>query len=304
VILLLRGRPDEAESLFVRFGPELPFGQPLYAAVVDTSEAMLHLHRGDLEAARRLLCGPAATTEAAQLEHHTIDWSAALGWLAWEENRWADAATHLEPSDQRWRNGEVHTLVGGPVFVPLHVDALLRLGRPADVAALLKRIPGGGQLSPFYDAALAVARFRAEPTAHRADEAAAAALAAPWPWLSGLTGRWRGELLGDLAATKDAATLLAGIGADRQAWRAEETLRRLGGRPARRGVSAGPLSAREMEVARLVADGLPNPAIARRLYLSRPTVASHVAHILTKLGFASRAQIAAWVAGQSRAGPA
>jgi DNA-binding NarL/FixJ family response regulator len=57
-------------------------------------------------------------------------------------------------------------------------------------------------------------------------------------------------------------------------------------------------------VARLVADGLPNPAIARRLYLSRPTVASHVAHILTKLGFASRAQIAAWVAGQSRADPA
>jgi non-specific serine/threonine protein kinase len=53
-----------------------------------------------------------------------------------------------------------------------------------------------------------------------------------------------------------------------------------------------------MEVARLVADGLPNPAIARRLYLSRPTVASHVAHILTKLGFASRAQNAAWVTGQ------
>ena len=111
-------------------------------------------------------------------------------------------------------------------------------------------------------------------------------------------------MLADLAATKSAAALLAGIGADRQARRAEETLRRLGGRPAQPRVSAGPLSAREMEVARLVADGLPNPAIARRLYLSRPTVASHVAHILTKLGFASRAQIAAWVAGQSRAGPA
>ena len=68
----------------------------------------------------------------------------------------------------------------------------------------------------------------------------------------------------------------AGIGADRQAWRAEETLRGLGGRPGRPRGSAGPLSAREMEVARLVADGLPNPAIARRLYLSRPTVASHV----------------------------
>jgi len=300
-ILLLRGRPDEAESLFVRFGPKLRFGQPLLAPWVDISEAMLHLHRGDLEAARRLLCGPAAATEAAQLEYHVIDWSAALGWLAWEEDRWADAVTHLEPSAQRWRSGAVHTLVGGPVFVPLHVDALLRLGRPADAATLLERVPGGGHLSPFYDAALAVARFRAAPTANRADEAAAAALATPWPWLSGLTGRWRGELLGDLAAARDAATLLAGIGADRQAWRAEETLRRLGGRPAQQRVSAEPLSARETEVARLVAEGLSNPAIARRLYLSRPTVASHVAHILTKLGFASRAQIAAWVAAQSRA---
>jgi DNA-binding CsgD family transcriptional regulator len=303
-ILLLRGRADEAESLFLRFGPDLRFGEPLLAPWVDISEAMLHLHRGDLEAARLLLCGPAAATEAAQLEYHAIDWSAALGWLAWEENLWADTATHLEASARRWRAGAVHILVGGPVFVPLHVDALLRLGKEADAAALLERVPGGRQLSPFYDAAVAAARFRAEPTAKRADEAAAAALAAPWPWLSGLVGRWRGELLGDPAATKGAAALLTGIGADRQAWRAEEILRRLGGRPAQQRVSAGPLSAREMEVARLVAEGLSNPAIAKRLYLSRPTVASHVAHILTKLGFASRAQIAAWVAGQSRAGPA
>ena len=97
---------------------------------------------------------------------------------------------------------------------------------------------------------------------------------------------------------------MQGIGADRQASRAEEVLRALGVRSPQQHGSAGPLSAREMEVARLVAEGLSNPAIARRLYLSRPTVASHVAHILTKLGFASRAQIAAWVAGQSHDGPA
>jgi len=296
-ILLLRGRADEAESLFVRFGSQLRFGQPLSAPLVDISEAVLHLHRGDLGTARRL-SGPAAATEAAQLECHAIDWSAALGWLAWEEDQWADAAAHFEPSARLWRSGQFHILVGGPVFVPLHVDALLRLGRPADATALLDRIPGGGQLSPFYDAALVAARFRAEPTADRAQEAAAAAAAAPWPWLSGLTGRWRGELLGDPVAAKDAAVLLADIGADRQAHRAEEILRGLGVRSPQHRRWAGPLSAREMEVARLVAEGLSNPAIARRLYLSRPTVASHVAHILTKLNFGSRAQIAAWIAGQ------
>jgi non-specific serine/threonine protein kinase len=58
------------------------------------------------------------------------------------------------------------------------------------------------------------------------------------------------------------------------------------------------LSARETEVARLVAEGLSNPAIAARLHLSKPTVASHVTHILTKLGCSSRAQMAAWVASQ------
>src|SRR5262249_30568880 len=53
---------------------------------------------------------------------------------------------------------------------------------------------------------------------------------------------------------------------------------------------------REMEVADLVAAGLANPAIARRLSPSRATVASHVAHLLTKPGFSSRAQIAAGAA--------
>jgi DNA-binding NarL/FixJ family response regulator len=82
--------------------------------------------------------------------------------------------------------------------------------------------------------------------------------------------------------------------------RAERVLRRLGVRQPPRQRPTGPLSEREIEVAQLVAEGLTNAAIAARLYLSRPTVASHVAHILTKLGFSSRAQIAAWVAAERR----
>lgn len=58
------------------------------------------------------------------------------------------------------------------------------------------------------------------------------------------------------------------------------------------------LSRREQEVADLVAQGLNNVTIARRLFLSRPTVSSHVARILNKLGFASRVQIAGWVVEQ------
>ena len=57
-----------------------------------------------------------------------------------------------------------------------------------------------------------------------------------------------------------------------------------------------PLSAREFEVARLVAAGLTNRQIGEQLVLAPKTISAHVAHILTKLGAARRAEIAAWSA--------
>jgi predicted ATPase/DNA-binding CsgD family transcriptional regulator len=55
------------------------------------------------------------------------------------------------------------------------------------------------------------------------------------------------------------------------------------------------LTAREREIAALVADGLSNRDIASRLVISPRTAETHVEHILTKLGYTSRAQIAVWV---------
>jgi DNA-binding CsgD family transcriptional regulator len=57
----------------------------------------------------------------------------------------------------------------------------------------------------------------------------------------------------------------------------------------------GGLTAREREVAALIAEGKSNREIADQLIVSERTVESHVANILFKLGFASRAQVAAWV---------
>ncbi len=63
--------------------------------------------------------------------------------------------------------------------------------------------------------------------------------------------------------------------------------------------SGGKLTKRERQVADLVARGLTNRAIAARLVISPRTADGHVEHILTKLGFTSRAQIAAWAAEQA-----
>ena len=59
--------------------------------------------------------------------------------------------------------------------------------------------------------------------------------------------------------------------------------------------SASVLSRREGEIAALVAEGLTDREIAARLLISRRTSESHVQHILAKLGFRSRTQIATWV---------
>jgi predicted ATPase/DNA-binding CsgD family transcriptional regulator len=70
--------------------------------------------------------------------------------------------------------------------------------------------------------------------------------------------------------------------------------------PARKQAAVkSPLTMREREIAALVAEGLSNRAIAQSLVISPRTVDGHVEHILTKLGFVSRAQIASWAALQT-----
>jgi NarL family two-component system response regulator LiaR len=63
-------------------------------------------------------------------------------------------------------------------------------------------------------------------------------------------------------------------------------------RPSDRPPTPDPLTPRELEVLRLVAQGLENPEIAKRLFITEATVRSHVSNITSKLQVASRTQAA------------
>ncbi len=130
-----------------------------------------------------------------------------------------------------------------------------------------------------------------------ADDGVSPAADLPRPVLASL----RVALASSLLARGDRAGALAAVRrvvdddlANWPGWRrdrAEALLRRLEGSSVR---SEGELTAREREVAALIAEGLTNGQLAERLYISPKTAAVHVSNILTKLGLSGRAEVAAW----------
>ena len=105
------------------------------------------------------------------------------------------------------------------------------------------------------------------------------------------------------AEARTALSVFEDLGAGRDADAAAALMRELGVKSARTGPkNVGRLTRREQEVLALLGEGLSNPEIAGRLFLSRKTVEHHVARILSKLGLRGRAEAAALVArGGSRA---
>jgi DNA-binding CsgD family transcriptional regulator/tetratricopeptide (TPR) repeat protein len=115
-------------------------------------------------------------------------------------------------------------------------------------------------------------------------------------------------LLSRAERREEAAALLAealeryeGAGADAWARRVRAQLRTLGVHPGARGSRDRPadgwasLTATEREVSMLVAEGLSNGAVARRLYISPHTVNTHLRHVFAKLGVTNRVALATLV---------
>ncbi|MCA1845748.1 MAG: LuxR C-terminal-related transcriptional regulator, partial [Actinobacteria bacterium] len=100
------------------------------------------------------------------------------------------------------------------------------------------------------------------------------------------------------AAFDDALGRYTALRASYDVGRVEARLRELGVRRGRQGSRGRPrhgwaaLTDTERAVAALVAEGLSNPQVAERLFLSRHTVHTHMSHIFAKLGVASRVELA------------
>ena len=99
-----------------------------------------------------------------------------------------------------------------------------------------------------------------------------------------------------VSALKQAAVAAQERGAETVRDLAEQSLRALGVRTWRRGVAGAPLTAREEEVARLVAAGATNREVASTLFVSPKTVERHLVNLFRKLEVRNRTELAARLA--------
>lgn len=113
----------------------------------------------------------------------------------------------------------------------------------------------------------------------------------------GCLAQARGQPAEALRRFTEAQTLRAAAGSRRNSYLAQRcTLAEAKARAVQADVDPPPgITAREFQVAHLVADGLTNRQIGRRLAISERTAERHVENLRRKLGVGTRAQVAAWV---------
>ncbi|WP_211215909.1 ATP-binding protein [Catelliglobosispora koreensis] len=213
----------------------------------------------------------------------------------------------------------------GPILLVKWVQSLIGLGRFEEALELIDETQGGQDLPSLSNAALLISRADALLALGSADAAQSAvdsaqALLGPEPWVRSYRLRLRtaqARLTPERAAALYAAAIEDGlaehpheawalvaavkphplpdlpvIGPVDAAYRAEALgqTRPSAGTRARSGAMG--LTARELDVLRLVAEGKSNRQIAQELFISGNTAGVHVSRILTKLGASTRTEAA------------
>lgn len=267
---------------------------------------LVALHRGDVAAGRRhwTYAEEALAASGPQIGGDWVPWLGGL--VAEAEGRPEEALARLLAARDRFdRNGMSTSLLRiGPDVIRLAVglgdldeaertagkcERLSSIPQPASVRGGILRCRGlaSGDLQVLLEA---VSAYRDSP--RKLERAAAFEDAARM-----LCHQGRREEAVRLAGEALNAYEYAAAAVDES--RTLALLRTLGVHKGRRGprsrTTSGwkSLTATELRVVRLVAEGHSNPSIAAKLYVSRHTVETHLRHVFAKLGVSSRAEVAA-----------
>jgi ATP/maltotriose-dependent transcriptional regulator MalT len=261
--------------------------------------ALTLVHRGDLDAAEDRLAEARHVFPEVMTDPrggvHIVGWPEAM--LALERGDVAGvhaAVGLLHVATIRNVIGAVQVLAGD-LEGALSTAALLAVGTPPG--------PYSVALSDRLVGLVAHARGEMDAAQEHLERSAAALTALDLPFEAAVSQLHAGTV----ESLRQALATFETVSAARYADRARRALRNLGVRvpSARSGRDTDQrLSRREMEVARLVAEGLTNTEIAQRLVLSVRTVESHLDHIYGRLGISSRAALAAWVTAGDQQAPA
>ena len=268
--------------------------------------SLIRLHRNDLPGARGAAgAGPADLPGTGA--GYRADWAAwARALLLEADGERADALETLAGCwDRCARSGlALEYPVIGPDLVRLALAAG-EAGRARDVAAAVTAVASRNEVPRITGAALRCQGLAADDPGIL-DAAASAYARGSRPLELALTCEDAGAAVArqgnmDRAGQllDQAITIYERLDAARDLARAEAALRQMGVRRGRqvthrRAQSGWPsLTPSERAVVDLVAEGLSNPQIGQRLYVSRRTVQTHLAHVFAKLDITSRTQLTA-----------
>lgn len=280
-VLIATGDWREAESQLATAMREAEGSQRPLHAYARATLATLRLGQGRLEEAGDLIDGldeqgPAAPVAAAiHLAHGAPVLAAAVSRRARDDADLLDQAVLLELL------GAAEIAQGHPDEAASQGRALVELGVSRSCGLVLARGHRllGRALGRREDLDAAIAEFSRLGMSYetaRTRLILAAVMSTSEPELAA-------------AEARAALTVFEDLGAGGDADAAAALLRELGVKAARIGPKGvGMLTKREAEVLGLLEEGLSNPEIAGRLYLSRRTVEHHVASILSKLGARNR----------------
>jgi DNA-binding CsgD family transcriptional regulator len=320
------GEWDEAVvELDARSNPTDEIGQAQRRGQADTERAperfeaavraLIELHRNVAGVARRVVSsGPPDLAEPDSV--YFSRWMIRSRALALEtEGRTAEALSLLA---QYWERCtelgyQMEYRAIGPTLARLavlHGDRALA----ADVAAATAALAEGGAVDSLRGVALQC-RGLAGSDPRLLTQAVDVLEASPRPLERAAAAEDAGALLVRANAAEQARPLLERAVADYEsmgaAWdlaRVDALMRGLGIRRGRRTSRRRPqsgwgsLTPTELTVAELVVEGLSNPQIGDRLFISRRTVQTHLAHIFAKLDITSRSELAAQTVEQRTAG--